>query len=80
MSVFLIFGKTNMTREERTERLRALLVEYELTPEFAGKLLNRSPKTIYNWRTGSRDSIPEMALALLEIRTKEVGKRKRAAA
>ncbi|WP_441253657.1 helix-turn-helix domain-containing protein [Bradyrhizobium sp. 613_E4_N2_2] len=56
----------------RTERLRALMAQHNLTSRQVGEILKRSTHTVRCWRSRWEDrAIPEHALALLEIRLAE---------
>lgn len=54
---------------DRTQRLRALMTQHGLTARQVGEVLNRTPHTVRCWRCSwDARTIPEHALALLEIR------------
>lgn len=53
---------------ERTEQLRAIMTEHQLSTADVGKILKRAPMTVRVWRckNGSR-TIPDHSLKLLAL-------------
>lgn len=54
----------------RTAELDKIMRDHNLTARDVGKLLNREPHTVREWRCKSGRQIPTLALALLK---KELG-------
>lgn len=52
----------------RTKRLRDLMENYDLSCDTVAELTAREVTTVYVWRNGDHNSIPETVLQLLEMK------------
>lgn len=57
-----------MPDQRNTHRLRALMDQYDLSPQDVADLLHRSYQTVLIWRSVNQQTIPDNMLDLLEMK------------